>query len=117
MFKTPSGKSTTPRRVRMATSVARSHANATTGPRPTVPRPITAVTELGPSRCSVASPEQPIELRKSNGRSHSQDRDARMTESNSLPPMVFVVIDVALDKLDLARSDSSQVVTIANNPE
>ena len=41
-----------------------------------------------------------------------------MTESISLPPPnVFVGIDVALDKLDLARSDSSQVMTVANNPE
>ncbi|MCA1606174.1 MAG: IS110 family transposase [Acidobacteria bacterium] len=41
-----------------------------------------------------------------------------MTQANSLPATtVFVGIDVALDKLDLARSDSSQVVTVANNPE
>ena len=41
-----------------------------------------------------------------------------MTESNSLPPTtVFVGIDVALDKLDLAHSNSSQVMTVANNPE
>jgi transposase len=40
-----------------------------------------------------------------------------MTESNSFATTVFVGIDVALDKLDLARSDSSQVVTVANNPE
>lgn len=41
-----------------------------------------------------------------------------MTESISLPAAsLFVGIDVALDKLDLARSDSSQVLTVANNPD
>ena len=41
-----------------------------------------------------------------------------MTQSNSLSaPTVFVGIDVALDKLDLARSDANHVLTFANNLE
>ena len=40
-----------------------------------------------------------------------------MTHSVSLPAVaVFVGIDVALDKLDVARSDAHPVVTVANNP-
>ena len=41
-----------------------------------------------------------------------------MTESDSLAARtVFVGIDVALDKLDWARSDSNQVTTVGNNPQ
>jgi len=112
MFKTRAKRSTTPLRVRMTTSVARSHANTTSGPRPIVPRPIAAVTEHGPSRSRVASPEQPTEppgpsRRRSPARSHSQGRDARMTHDDSFPPSVspqpvsppiFIGIDVAKHK-------------------
>jgi transposase len=36
-----------------------------------------------------------------------------MTDSNSVPP-VFIGIDVARDKLDVARSDSNDILTVAN---
>jgi len=40
-----------------------------------------------------------------------------MTDSSSQPVgSIFVGIDVAKDKLDLARSDSAQILTVANDP-
>ncbi len=99
----------------MVRSVATSHADTATGPRPIVPRPTTAVTEQGPSRSRVASPEQPYELPKHAGRSHLQDRDARMTgPASQATCSLFVGIDVAKDKLDLARSDSKALLTVDN---
>src|SRR5688500_4637255 len=119
MFKTRAKRSTTPLRVRMTTSVARSHANTTTGPRPIVPRSATAVAAQGPGRSRVASPEQPFEL-PFTARSHSQGRDARMTDAASSHPAassVLIGIDVAGDKLDLTRSDARQVLTVANDEQ
>src|SRR5262249_55051154 len=117
MFKPAPKRSTMPRRVRVTTSVARSHANTTTGPRPIVTRPATAAAERGPSRSRVVSPEQPTEPSRHAGiRSHLQGRDARMTHDSSQPvSSVFVGIDVAKDKLDLARSDTAQLLTVAND--
>src|SRR5690242_338207 len=106
MFKTPPNRSISARRVRVTTSVARSHADTTTGPRPIAFRPAAAAAKRGPSRSRVASPEQPTELspspRGGGRRSHLQGRDARMTPDPSQPvsPAVFVGIDVAKDKLD-----------------
>jgi transposase len=63
------------------------------------------------------SSEQSIEL-LTNARSHSQDRIKRMsTSTNSSTPTqgIFVGIDVAKDKLDLARSDSAEVHTFTND--
>src|ERR1019366_5511758 len=72
MFKKSQKRSNVRRRVRVTTSAARSHANATTGLRPIVPRPIvsepqqrspaTTVTEQGTRRPRVDSPQQPTEL-------------------------------------------------------
>lgn len=41
-----------------------------------------------------------------------------MTDSTSQPvsPLLYVGIDVAKDKLDLARSDSAEILTVANDP-
>src|ERR1700683_4824100 len=130
MFKTMKKRSPVRRRVRMATKPARSHANTATGPRPIASRPSTAVLKLGPGQSRVVSPEQPTELtcggpalRVLAGRSHSQDRAARMTDSTS-PSVsspggdasaIFVGIDVAKDKLDLARTDSSEIFTVTND--
>lgn len=106
----------------MARSEATSHADTAQCLRPIVPRPTTADPEQGPSIGRVMSSEQSIEpLPKA--RSHSQDRNKRMstpdTAATPTPPApgsVFVGIDVAKDKLDLARSDSDQVQTFANDP-
>jgi transposase len=104
----------------MARSEATSHADTAQRPRPIVPRPTTADPEQGPGVARVMSSEQSIEPLP-NARSHSQDRNKRMTTSNPLStPAVlsplFVGIDVAKDKLDLARSDSAEVQTFANDP-
>src|SRR5271163_4743520 len=123
MFKTMKTRSTIRRRVRVATKPARNHANTVTGPRPIASRPSTAVLERGPSQSRVVSPEQPIELTHLAERSHSQDRAARMTDSTS-PSVstsggdasaIFVGIDVAKSKLDLARTDSSEIFTVTND--
>ena len=106
MDKKRSIKSNAHRRVGGTTSAARSHDDATTGPRPIVPWPSTAVTKLGPSRSRVVSPEQPIELLPRLGRSHLQERVHVTTASiPSDPSAVFVGIDVSKKQLDLARSD------------
>jgi transposase len=134
MFKNTKKRSTTSRRVRVMTSAARSHANTTIDPRPIAPGPKTAVAKQGTGRSRVASPEQPIELRTTHcaaaGRSYSQGWAARMTDSISqpvsaaqalpsttqaLPSLLFVGIDVAKDKLDLARSDSDRILTVSND--
>src|SRR5665213_1878484 len=115
MLKNIKDRTITPRRVRVTTSAARSHANTTAGPQPTGTRPHTAVSEPGSSRSRVASPEQPTELPLHVGRSHLQDRVARMTDSISRTvPSLFVGIDVAKHKLDLARSDSKTLLTLDN---
>ena len=101
------------RRVGGTTSAARSHADATTGLRPIVSRPSTAVAKLGTGRSRVVSSEQPIELPPRSGRSHSQER-IHVTTSSVSP--IFVGIDVAKDRLDLARSDQSDTLTVANDP-
>src|SRR5277367_2148936 len=107
MLKNQRKRSTTARRrVRVTTSVARSHADTTTNPRPIVSRPNTAAAELGPGLSRVYSPEQSTEPppKKPATRSHSQDRDVRMNTSNSIVSQsgaIHVGIDVAMDKLDL----------------
>src|SRR2546425_4641549 len=117
MFKNTKNKSTTPRRVRVARSVATSHADTAVGPRPMAYGPSTAAAEHGPSRCRVVSPEQSTEplppreplpqrpSRRRRARSHSQDRDHRMTHlldsSSSAADGLYVGIDVAKQKLDL----------------
>src|SRR5882672_4637970 len=126
MFKQPKiHVTTTSSRVRMARSVATSHADTAVGPRPIVSRCITAtVTEQGTSRRRAPSPEQSTEpprpLRRA--RSHSQDREVRMSTNGSSnmgaaasAGAVFVGIDVAKDKLDLARSDSDAVLCLSND--
>lgn len=122
MFKVPRKCSTSTRRVRMARSQATRHADTAQRPRPIVPRPQTADPEQGPGIGRVMSSEQSIEPLP-QARSHSQDRIKRMStpghSSTPQPPpanTVFVGIDVAKDKLDLARSDSDQVQTLANDP-
>ncbi len=108
--------STKPRRVRVTTSGARSHADAAAGPRPIVSGLSSAVTKPGPSRSRVQSPEQPTEPPTlAPERSHSQERVDRMATSpvSSAPPL-FVGIDVAKDKLDLARSDTGEILTCHN---
>src|SRR5690242_8541732 len=135
MFKTSHKCSTTSRRVRMARSVATSHADTATGPRPIVSRPSAAVTKRGPSRSRVRSPEQSIEpllprppephkrpAVVTAARSHSQDRDVRMTNTAATTPpapgAVYVGIDVSKGSLDVARSDAGDgkaVQTFSND--
>src|SRR5438046_2377579 len=96
------------------------HASTATGPRPSIPRPAMAVREQGPSRPRVASPEQPSEPCRPQTRrlrSHLQGRDADMTSLSPISaiPSLFVGIDVASEKLDLARSDSTEVLTLGND--
>src|SRR3954470_7471771 len=116
MFKTPQMDSTTSRRACETTSAARRHAGTTTGPRPIVSRPHTAVTKQGPSRPRVASPEQPTELPRHNaraGRSHSQER-ATVTHANAMD-CIFAGIDVSKHKLDVAQSGIQQVESFTND--
>src|SRR5436305_13943826 len=108
MFKTMKKCSTASRRVRVARSVATSHADTAGGPRPIVARPIAAVTERGPSLPRVPSPEQSTEPPpKRVARPHSQDRDIRMSTNakhgsdGAARTGGLVGIDVAQDKLDL----------------
>src|SRR5665213_1868748 len=131
MFKKPKNGSTARRRACVATSLAQSHADTAVGPRPIAPRTATSVAEHGTSRLRVLSSEQPTELpgRQTgrSARSNSQGRNSRMTQvasqvaSPGVPPAspvatpVFVGIDVSKDKLDVARSDSRQLVTVDNN--
>ena len=120
MFKTHSKRSTTARRARVATSAARSHASTTTGPRPIASRSATIAAEQGPSQSRVHSPEQPTEPSGRHPpppvRSHLQGRDARMTQLPSQPVSpLFAGIDVAKEKLDLARSDSGELLTVSND--
>src|SRR5690348_3744328 len=120
MFKPTMKRSTTSRRVRVARSVATSHADTAGGPRPIVSRPNAAVTEQGPSLPRVRSPEQSTEPPpKRVARSHSQDRDVRMSTSNGQHSSAgaFVGIDVAQDKLDLAPDEGGNVTTFTNDPE
>jgi len=136
MFKKPSKRSTSPRRARVTTGVTRSHAEATTGLRPFATGSFTTVAKRGLSRSRVVSTEQPIEPPagprsklgpRPAGRSHSQARDIRMTHStpnvasasqtpSSLPSSLFVGIDVAKNKFDLARSDSGELLVFSNDP-
>src|SRR5436853_4126261 len=116
MFKTPQMDSTTSRRACGTTSAARRHAGTTTGPRPIVSRPKTAVTKQGPSRPRVSSPEQPTELprpRASAGHSHSQER-AIVTTPNATD-CIFAGIDVSKLKLDVAQSGIQQVASFTND--
>src|SRR5665213_133860 len=116
MFKKPKNGSTARRRACVATSLAQSHADTAVGPRPIAPRTATSVAEHGTSRLRVLSSEQPTELpgRQTgrSARSNSQGRNSRMTQ---VATPVFVGIDVSKDKLDVARSDSRQLVTVDNN--
>ncbi len=98
----------------VTTSEARSHDDATPGPRPIAPRPSTAVAKLGPSRSRVVSPEQPTELLPRLGRSHSQERVSVTT--SSIPSAVFVGIDVSKLQLDVARSDHDGLQSYPNDP-
>src|SRR5579864_920900 len=110
------------RRVRVARSVATSHADTATGPRPIVPRPSTAATERGPSRRRVRPPEQPTgPLPHRSARPHSQDREVRMSTNHGNPSVPaaapYVGIDVSKEKLDLARTDDlKRVVSFPNDP-
>ena len=116
MAKSLSIRSTTRRRSCGTTSVARSHADAATGPRPIVSRFTTTVTKLGPSRSRVVSPEQPIELPPRAGRSHLQERVHVTTAPvSSDRPLVFVGIDVSKAQLDLARSDATTILSVPND--
>ena len=95
------------------------------GPRPIATRSSTTDAKHGPSRSSVASPEQVSELPRKAlrrqllaERSNLRDRDARMTASSSLPDSsYFVGINVAKAKLDLARSDANKILTVNNDPD
>src|SRR5580692_3515677 len=119
MFKNAKKQSTRVRRVRVAPSVATSHADTAIGPRPIAYRPSTAVAEQGPSRCCVVSPEQstePLPRTLRRARSHWQDRDHRMTHfSDSSVSELYVGIDVAKQNLDLARSDAKTVERFDND--
>jgi len=104
-------------------SGARSHADAAAGLRPIVPGSNATVTKHGTRRPRVPSPEQPIEPPTlAPERSHSQERVSRMASPNTpeLPvapqSQVFVGIDVAKLTLDMARSDSRQVLHVPNDP-
>src|SRR6185437_3271991 len=117
MFKTMENSSTSSRRVRMARSEATSRADTALGPRPIVNRPTSAATKRGPSRCRVLASEQstePLPRDFRPARSHSQDRNIRMTHETSMPG-IYVGIDVAKDKLDLAQSDADDVLQFENN--
>src|SRR5215212_5422364 len=117
MFKPPPMDSTTSRRACGMTSAARSHAGTTSGPRPIVNRPTTAVTKHGPGRSRVASPEQPTELPRPHrraARSHSQER-ATVTHATATD-CTFAGIDVSKLKLDLARTGIQRVDTFTNDP-
>jgi transposase len=50
-------------------------------------------------------------------RSNLRDRDARMTHSPSPDSSYFAGIDVAKAKLDLARSDTGEILTVNNDPQ
>jgi len=114
MFKIAESGSTTPRRVRVATSVARSHANTTIGPKPIAPWLPKAVAKRGSSRSRVSQPEQPHEpLLRREASSHLQGR-AKMT-SASQTPTSYVGIDVSKDKLDMAVEGSADIHTFAND--
>src|SRR5215213_7898237 len=127
MFKKPLKRSTSARRARVTTSAARSHASTTTGPRPKSSRSPTIVVEQGPSQSRVLSPGQPTEpsgrFVSAPVRSHLQDRedsslrDARMMQIDSSSVPLFAGIDVAKDTLDLARSDTGEVLTFANDDQ
>jgi transposase len=110
MFNSRTNGSTMPRRVRKTTSVARSHANTTIGPKPVAPRHTKAVAERGSSRSRVSQPEQPIEPLPLAS-SHLQER-ANMTSDS---PTSFVGIDVSKDKLDLAIEGQAEGVTFTND--
>jgi transposase len=96
-----------PRRVRVRTSGARSHADAAAGPQPIVSRLKTPATKQGSSRRQVHSPEQPVEPPTlARERSHPQERVHPVTNSpNTVKAEPFVGIDVSKDFLDIARSD------------
>jgi len=114
MFNPMSNESNVQGRVRAVRSVATSRANATAGPRPIAPRSTTTVAEQGPGRHRASSPEQPTEPLPP-ARSHSQGRERRMA-TDRLTRSLLVGIDVAKDKLDLARSDVDDLLTMTNDP-
>src|ERR1700704_1091804 len=121
MFKKPQKRSTPSRRVRVARSVATSRADTATGPRPIVFRPPAAVAERGPSRSRARSPEQSTEpLPACPARSHSQDREVRMSTNPPAVPgpsalPVAAGIDVAKAKLDLALDEQGEVLAFPND--
>ena len=121
MFKAASIGSTDVCRIRGTTSGARSHADATAGPQPIVPRLATPVTKHGSSRRRVLTPEQPTEPSLRSKRSHSQERVHAVTDTPPTPdlpvtPKPFAGIDVSKDFLDSACSDSPNTWRVANDP-
>jgi transposase len=117
MFKTSSVLSTSRRRVRGTASVASGHADAAAGLRSIASGCSNTVAKQGPDRPRVHKPQQPPERIARRSSSHLQERvavtDSSASASCVVPPApVYVGIDVAKDKLDLADSTRDHVTTI-----
>src|SRR5205814_6719121 len=103
-------------RVGGTTSAARSHADATAGPKPNVAGIQKPATKPGSSRSRALKSEQPSEplsstrLPQCRLSSHSQERTLRVADSN-----LFVGIDVCSASLDLCSSNDETIRSFSND--